>query len=79
MKKLIPTDHKGLYRDPNSNGIVNMDDEAYREYKKQKIRREKKLEIEAAREQRINKLESDVEELKDGVNQILEILKNGTN
>lgn len=75
MNRLKVKDQPFLFRDTQSNGIINTDDIEYAEYLRRK-RQSKILEEEKlGTETRLNKLESDVSELKDGINQILELLK----
>lgn len=75
MNRLKVKDDPYLLRDVNSNGIINANDAEYGEYlrKKKQINalEEEKLNTEA----RLNKIESEVGELKQGINQILELLK----
>ena len=56
---------KGLpnfVRDPDTGAVININDEEYRQKKK--------------KEERLNKIESDVNELKDTLNEILTLLRN---
>lgn len=69
---------EGLYRDSDSGAIINLDNTAYLNHKKTKEFNRKKLEEERKKETRLNNLEQDVKTLKDGINQILELLKHGT-
>ena len=71
-------DQSGLFRDSSSNAIVNLDETNYIKYKKTKEYAKIKREEEQRREQRLNNLEQDVNQLKDGIAKILEILKHGT-
>ena len=57
MKKIPVKDHRNLYRDAGSSGIVNTDTEGYKAYM---ANREKLL----TDKQRIDQLESRVEEIK---------------
>lgn len=66
---------KSLYRDSTSNAILNLDDAEYSRHKQSKAFAKKKLEEERAREARLNNLENDVRSLKQGIEQILELLK----
>lgn len=73
--KLKVKDHQHLYRDCKSNGIINTDDNAYRNYLKSK-------QINQVKEGRMKSLENDVNSLKGDLTEIKsllqEILKNGT-
>lgn len=75
MNRLKVKDEPHLLRDVESNGIINANDAEYNEYarKKRKIKilEEERLSTEA----RLNKIESEVGELKKGINQILELLR----
>lgn len=75
MKYSKVNDNPGLLRDLSSNGILNVDDTAYNNHRRNKRLAKEKLEKEQSQETRINKLENDVSELKSGISQILEILK----
>ena len=77
MKYAQVQDHPNLVRDLATGSVVNVDDAAYAAHLKRKSILKKKAEADKSREDRINKLESDVAELKSGINQILEILKHG--
>ena len=57
MKKIPVKDHRNLYRDAGSSGIVNTDTEGYKAYV---ANRDKLL----TDKQRIDQLESTVEEIK---------------
>ena len=57
MKKIPVKDHRNLYRDAGSSGIVNTDTQGYRAYM---ANREKLL----TDKQRIDQLENTVEEIK---------------
>tara|TARA_A100001201_G_scaffold143053_1_gene143162 strand:- start:619 stop:843 length:225 start_codon:yes stop_codon:yes gene_type:complete len=57
MKKIPVKDHRNLYRDAGSSGIVNTDTQGYKAYM---ANREKLL----TDKQRIDQLESTVEEIK---------------
>lgn len=66
-----------MYRDAESNAIINADNSAHQQYKKNKeFLRNRQIE-ERQKEARLNKLESEVSSLKQGIDQILDILKNG--
>lgn len=71
-------DQAGLFRDSSSNAIVNLDESNYLNYKKSKEYAKLKREEEQQKERRLNNLEQDVKELKDGISKILELLKHGT-
>lgn len=79
MKTALVENNPTLVRDLETGSIVNMDEQGYRSHKKQKALARQKLEAEQAREERINKIEKDVSELKTGISKILEILSNGNN
>ena len=68
-----------LVRDLETGSILNVDEHEYMNHKKQKTLARQKQEAEHVRDTRINKLESDVSELKQGVAKILEILTHGRN
>lgn len=71
-------DQSGLFRDSSSNAIVNLDETNYIKYKKSKEYAKLKQDEEQRKEARLNNLEQDVKELKDGISKILELLKHGT-
>lgn len=75
MNRLKVKDEPHLLRDVESNGIINTNDGEYNEYARKKrqikILEEERLTTEA----RLNKIESEVGDLKQGINQILELLK----
>lgn len=70
-------DNEGLLRDEANHAIINVDDTAYENHKKNKEFFRKKHSEERQREARLNSLERDVASLKEGIGQILDILKNG--
>lgn len=74
--KLKVKDNVGLYRDSKSNGIINTDEQAYKNYLKSK-------QINQGKEDRMKSLEDDVSSLKGDLKDIKlllqEIAKNGTN
>lgn len=75
MQRLKVKDNPKLIRDANSNGIINTDTLAYKDYlRKKKLLEQNELEKQDTKN-RINKLETDVEFLKTGITQILELLK----
>jgi len=76
MKTSLVENNPQLRRDLNTGSVINIDENGYRNHKKQKALSKQKIELEQAKEERINRLETDVSELKTGINQILEILKN---
>jgi hypothetical protein len=75
MNRLKVKDEPHLLRDVESNGIINTNDVEYNEYARKKrqikILEEERLTTEA----RLNKIESEVGDLKQGINQILELLR----
>ncbi len=75
MSRVKVKDEPFLYRDAQSNGIINSNAAAYNEYRKKKRQAELLEEEKHNAESRLNKLEKDVSELKDGITQILELLK----
>lgn len=77
MDKLKVKDFPGYFRDQYSNGIVNENETEYQEYQKKKAFKQKELEEKTLLNSRINNLENQVGQLKDGINQILELLTNG--
>lgn len=74
--KLKVKDSVGLYRDSKSNGIINTDEQSYKNYLKSK-------QISQGKENRMKSLEDDVSSLKGDLKDIKlllqEIAKNGTN
>jgi len=75
MNKVKIKDNPNLERDVNSNGILNIDDSAYRQHLANK-QKQKLLEVQKRNaEERINNLENELKELKTGIAQILELLK----
>ena len=75
MSRLKVKDEPFLYRDAQSNGIINSNDAAYNEYLKRKHTMQLLEEEKHSAEARLNKLEEDVAVLKMGITQILELLK----
>ena len=66
IQELIPVEgHTHLGRDPHSNAIVNMDKTGYQAYVEARERNQK-------RDTEISDLKSEINELKDLVNQLLE-------
>lgn len=76
--KVRPEDFPEYYRDPNSNGIVHDNNAAYEEYLKKKIAQKRQVHEKQQTEARLNNLETEIGQLKCGINQILELLKHGT-
>lgn len=70
-------DNEGFYRDETNQAIINTDSVAYENHKKNKQFFKKKYLEEQQKEARLNNLEKEVASLKDGIGQILDILKNG--
>ena len=74
--RLKVKDNVGLYRDSKSNGIINTDEQLYKNYLKSK-------QINQGKEDRMKSLEDDVSSLKGDLKDIKlllqEIAKNGTN
>jgi len=68
MKYVKVKDHLNLVRDPSTNAILNTNKNEYDEYIKN---RNKKL----SENQRVQKLESDVEGMKDDLNTIKNLLQ----
>lgn len=63
--------HTHLYRDPNTNSIVNKNTTQYREYISKKETKIKEI-------QKIQKLESDFANMKDDLNEIKALLRSLT-
>lgn len=79
MSKFLKVkDEDGLYRDTSSQGILNLNDVEYERHKQAKQFLKKKQLEERNKDARLNNLEQEVASLKGGIQQILEILKNGT-
>lgn len=74
MKTALIENNPELVRDLTTGSVINIDEQGYRNHKKQKALAKQKIESERAKEERINRLEADVSELKSGIKQILEIL-----
>lgn len=68
-------DRPGLVRDMNSNGVINVDSAKYSAHSRQKETQAQQRLKDQMREEKINKLESDVNELKAGLSEILSILR----
>jgi hypothetical protein len=68
MNKYIKTDVEGLVKDPASGAILNVDAAKLAEYKKKK----KFMMDRMSDSERLNKLESDMGEIKDLLRQLLQ-------
>jgi hypothetical protein len=76
MNKYVKVkDHPSLVRDMNSYGVVNVDQAKYNAHLLQKQAVAQQRTKEQMHEEKINKLENDVSELKAGLNEILSILR----
>lgn len=75
MDRLKVKDNPGLQRDVKSNGILNTDDNAYKQYLLNKSKNKKIEEEKRNTQERINNLENELKQLKTGIAQILELLK----
>ena len=75
MARLKVKDSPFLVRDELSNGIINTDTTSYEEHTRKKRLRQKLEDEKVNSEHRLNRIESEVSELKLGINQILEMLK----
>lgn len=64
--------HSNLVRDPNTNAIINTNKTDYYAYLNQKQNKEKEI-------KRIEKLESDVTDIKSDLNEIKDLLRNLAN
>jgi len=71
-------DVEGLYKDPETQSVVNLNHKEYELHKKNKQAAKKRLHEEHGRISRLNNLEKDVADLKCGIEKILELLKNGS-
>lgn len=69
MEKIKVENHPNLYRDPNTNMIVNSDSLSYNSYINMKKSKENE-------KKRIEKLESDIGEVKNDLSEIKELLRN---
>jgi hypothetical protein len=65
--KYYKTDFEGLVKDPNSGAILNVDNAKLEAYKKQK----QALETNMKNAERINKVENDLNEIKEMLGQLL--------
>lgn len=68
MTKLKVVDHPGLVRDSKSKAIINIDNDAYREYQNKKLLQNKVINI----TDEINDLKQSVDEIKTLLSQILQ-------
>lgn len=69
MEKVKVENHPNLYRDPNTNMIINTDLGSYNSYMNLKKTKEKEL-------NRIEKLESDINQVKNDLGEIKDLLRN---
>jgi hypothetical protein len=69
MNKLKVENHPNLYRDPDTNMIINSDSLSYQSYINLKNNKE-------SEKKRIEKLESDIGEVKNDLSEIKELLRN---
>ena len=69
MEKIKVENHPNLYRDVNTNMIVNSDSLSYNSYINMKKNKENE-------KKRIEKLESDIGEVKNDLSEIKELLRN---
>ena len=65
-------DHANLRRDPNSNAIVDVDETAYGRYLAQKAARQQQESRISHLEDSINKVESDISDIKNLLTRLLE-------
>jgi len=72
MNKIKVENHPNLYRDPNTNMIINSDVGSYNSYINLKRAKEKEL-------GRIQKLESDINEVKSDLSEIKNLLRSLAN
>ena len=80
MKRLLKvTDKDGLYRDPDTGAILNLDNEAYTLYLKKRQSALEKARAEKGKENEINTLRNDVNSLTEKVDKILNALEKLTN
>lgn len=67
---MIPVkDHKGLYRDENTNAILNCNDFEYEQYLKMKNQK-------ISQESEIKNIKNDIQEIKDCLKLIIEKINN---
>lgn len=76
MNRIKVENNPGLCRDAESNGILNIDKDAYNAHLKKKEAQRQKLLEQTNSQRRLNMIESEVKELRRDITQILEILKN---
>ena len=69
MEKIKVENHPNLYRDANTNMIINSDSSSYNSYISMKKHKENE-------KKRIEKLESDIGEVKNDLSEIKELLRN---
>ena len=79
MKKVLTTDREGLYKDPETGSVINLNDKEYQKFQQQKLIKNAKQQREKDKEIRLNNLEQELKDLKTGINKILEILNNDRN
>ena len=60
--------HSGLYRDPKTNSIVNLNKSEYNEYMSRKKIKDKEME-------KVDTMEQDLHDLKSEINEIKSLLK----
>ena len=71
-------DVEGLYKDPQTQSVVNLNHKQYELHKKNKQLAKNRMLEEQAKTSRLNNLERDVADLKEGIQKILEILSHGS-
>lgn len=76
MKYLKVVDNPNLLRDTSSGGIINVDEQAYVTYKRNKNIQKQKDRKNYEQESRINMLENKISGMEQTLTQILDILKN---
>lgn len=69
MEKIKVENHPNLYRDANTNMIVNSDSLSYNSYINMKRNKENER-------KRIEKLETDIDQVKNDLSEIKELLRN---
>jgi hypothetical protein len=70
-------DEEGLYKDPDSKSVINLDERSHNQHRLTKEMLKKKRHEELMKEARLNTLENDVASLRNDISQILDLLKNG--
>lgn len=65
-------DHANLRRDRHSNAVIDVDDQAYNQYIMQKTARQRQEERISHLEETINKVESDISDIKSLLTQLLD-------